>query len=87
MNPDHGIYLGMLLRETNGVATRLEGRADGDNSRDASLFGPTQNGVEIVGKLREIQVSVCVNEHEWGWILSRKSHKLKGREIGAPTTG
>jgi hypothetical protein len=64
MDPDDRVDFGMLFREMNRRATRLERGANGDDSRDAGVFGPMQNGVEIVGKLREIQVSVCVNEHE-----------------------
>ena len=63
MNPDDCVYFGMLFGELYRFATRLQCCADCNDSPDASLFGSMQNGIDIAGKLRKIQVCMCVNEH------------------------
>src|SRR5271157_4674263 len=63
VNADDGIYFGMMFGEFYRLATRLQRCANCNDTPDASLFGSVQNGIEIVGKLRKIQVCVRVNEH------------------------
>src|ERR1700726_2338364 len=69
MDPDDRIYFGMLLREMDRVATRLERCTDCDDSRDAGFFGAAKNSLQIAGKLREVQVCVCINEHEMEYLF------------------
>ena len=67
--PTTAYISGMMFGEFYRLATRLQCCANCNNAPDASLFGSVQNGIEILGKLRKIQVCVRVNEHFKFWVL------------------
>jgi hypothetical protein len=63
VDADDGVYFAMLFGEFYRLATRLQRCANRNDAPDAGFFGSVQDGIEIVGKLRKVQVCVCVNEH------------------------
>ena len=63
MEPDHRINERIFFRECDRPPAALDPGSDGDDPADSGQCGPFQDGVEVAGEIRIIEVGVGVGEH------------------------
>jgi hypothetical protein len=63
MGADGAIDIGKALDDRKQRGLPPHPRRDGDNAPDARRLGARDNGVEILGKVLEVEMAVAVDEH------------------------
>ena len=63
MGADRAIDFRIFLRDREQCIEPLHPRRDRDDTPDAGRLGPRDNAVEVVGKVREIEMAMAVDEH------------------------
>ena len=62
VDADGGVNAGEALGQGDGGAASLNGSSDADNARDPQLGGSLDNGFDVSGEIREIEMGVSVDD-------------------------
>ena len=65
MGADRAIDVGKPLGDGEQPAEPLDPRRDRDDTADPGRLGARNDGVEILGKIRKVEMAVAVDEHGW----------------------
>ena len=63
MGADRAIDVGKPLGDGEQPAEPLHPGRDGDDAADAGRLGARDDGVEVLGKIRKVEMAVAVDEH------------------------
>src|SRR5262245_61800396 len=63
MGADGAIDIRKAIGDRKQRRKPLDARRDGDDAPDARRLGARDNGVEILGKVLEVEMTVAVDEH------------------------
>ena len=63
MGADRAIDVGKSLGDGEKPAEPLHPGRDGDDAADPRRLGARDDGVEILGEIRKVEVAMAVNEH------------------------
>src|SRR5262249_34392878 len=69
MDPDRGVNVGPLLRETDGCGIRFAIGTDGHEAHDTGRASAVEHGLELAGELGEVEMSMRVEERHQPVIL------------------
>ena len=83
MRADRAVNVGKTLGDRQHIGELAHARRDRDHARDAGRSRARDNGVELVGKIRKIQMAMAVDQH--GYCAAGAS--AARRSVGKPAVG